>query len=160
MFNKSVATEEYKNKLICNKIKKTLEECKKNKKLRIKSNVSAFTKSLPKVETRLNSDRCPAGATFAVFEVSSSPLIYWWDFYFDKRERGKREKKRERRERRKVLFSFEEQQNKQAALFSRFHVFFSFFRGGRWKSIFSRKLPIFQKRRKKKVLNDGKPLAI
>lgn len=42
MFNKSVATEEYKNKLICNKIKKTLEECKKNKKLRIKSNVNGI----------------------------------------------------------------------------------------------------------------------
>lgn len=42
MFNKSVATEEYKNKLICNKIKKTLEEYKKDKKLRIKSNVKGI----------------------------------------------------------------------------------------------------------------------
>ena len=39
MFNKSVVSEEYKNKLICNKIKKILEERKKNKKLRTKSNV-------------------------------------------------------------------------------------------------------------------------
>jgi len=42
MFNKSIVSEEYKNKLICNKIKKTLEEYKKNKKLRIRSNVKGI----------------------------------------------------------------------------------------------------------------------
>tara|TARA_B100000131_G_scaffold316748_1_gene357387 strand:- start:754 stop:1314 length:561 start_codon:yes stop_codon:yes gene_type:complete len=39
MFNKSVVSEEYKNKLICNKIKKILKQYKKDKKLRTKSNV-------------------------------------------------------------------------------------------------------------------------